>query len=627
MKLPIDWLKEYLEIPADHQKLIDKMTLVGHMQDGPPKEIAGDTVYDLEIRQNRPDCLSILGLAREAGAVLDRKTKYPEAYSQNLAGPQGTLNVEIKDQELCYRFSTIIIEGIKIADSPDWLRKRLDAYGIKSINNIVDITNFVMIELGQPLHPFDADKIEKRSLIIRTAKSGESLKILGGKEIELTNEDLIIADTQKTLALAGVIGGGESSVGAATKNVILESATYNQASIRRTSLRHQLRTEASTRLEKFLNPELTELALRRTLSLIQELCGGVLKDHSDNYPGKFEERSIELTAENLYKLGGVEIDVQKIKSIFEALEIPVKKTSTDKFVIIPPYFRTDLEQEADLIEEVLRIYGYDQIPTRLPGNPPMKQITSEWYELEEEIKNALTGFGYEEEITDPLTKEEGPDLEPVRLENSLNSDKVMLRTTLKNSLVNALTKQRKYRKDTIRLFEVGEIYFIEKGEYLEHGTLGLLMSGEDNAFEKLKGIIEALFDKLNYEFSVEELRIEKVPMQESTYFCEIDIENSFTTKVRPRVHTSPPQLILEDMSFLVPQNAAIDEVINSVKNISPLVYKVSLGEAPQMLDSQKTLLLKIAYHSPEKTITTTEIEPIRKKIVEQLSKNFNAKLR
>lgn len=611
MKLPINWLREYLDFDKDPQKLIDKLTAIGHMQDGPPKKIADDIVYDLEIRQNRPDCLSIIGLAREAAAVLGKKIKYPKDYSKTLPDIKKSAGwrakVEIQNEKLCYRFNTVTIEDLEIEESPSWLKKFLEAYGIKSINNVVDIANFVMVETGQPLHAFDAEKIAGKHLIIRSAKAKEKLRILGDRTITLSHEDLVIADPDGVIAMAGVIGGEETSVSGKTNSIILETATYNPATVRKTSLRHQLRTEASTRLEKFLHPHLTEIALARAAQLLLELTGGKVVDHTDEYPKKFADKKIPLNIQNLKKTAGIDFDEKTTNDILARLEI--SETI--------PYFRTDLEQEADIIEEVLRIYGYDKIPETLPGNPPLRRLQSARYDLEEEIKDALAGFGFDEEITDPLTKEGHSVNKPIRLQNSLNADKVMLRTTLRESLVNALTQQKKYRKTSVNLFEIGKIYFLDGSKYEERQTLGVLLFNEDNPYLRLKGAIEALFDKLGYELPTFQI----TKLDASMCFLELDIEQSFTKRIKPQVLTSPPQLILEDLSFFVPDEAPVDEILYIVKNLSNLIYKVELGETPKSYGrDQKTLFLKLA-------LLPGNTKSIRDQIIKKLSSDYKAQLR
>ncbi len=627
MKLPINWLKDYIQISADPKELIDKMTSIGHMQDGPPKQIAADIVYDLEIRQNRSDCYSIMGLAREAGAVLNQSITYPESLKNDLPPVSTTTQVEIKSPDLCYRFQTLNIENIKVGPSPEWLTKKLEAYGVKSINNVVDITNFVMIELGEPMHAYDIKNVTE-NIEVRLAKEGETLTVLGGKELELTADDLVIADSHKVLALAGIIGGEESSIKDDTTSIILEDATYNQATIRRASIRHQIRTEASTRHEKFLHPHLTTLALKRASQLLEELCGGSIVSHSDTYPRQFPEKKIELHDNHLQLLGGVIFTMHQAKEILEKLELPTTKKSEDTLEVTAPYWRTDIIQEADLIEEVLRIYGYDNIPSTLPHTPPPKDLQSKsTYEIEEKIKDILTACGFDEQITEPLTHENHSELEPIILENSLNADKTMLRTSLKNSLLSAFSNQEKYRKQDIHIFEVGKIYFKNGDTYVEDTMIAGLST---STYEKTKGEVELLFERLGYTFSDSVVKIHPLTNSKSIYF---DVRLKDILRQTPVVSnfnlfTSPPQVILQDLSLIMPENTKVGDIIKEIEEASKLIYKIKLGESPQKLKTGgKSLFLNITFYSSQKPITNDDVEVERTTILQMLDQNHQIKLR
>jgi phenylalanyl-tRNA synthetase beta chain len=290
MIVPISWLNEYIDGPTDAQELAEKFTFIGYMLDHPVYQVGDDYILDLEVRQNRSDCLSLIGLARELGAVIDKHVMMPQILDLSNVS-SGKTKINIENAELCYRFNTLTISNIENKQSPDWMKKKLESYGIKSINALVDITNYVMIELGQPLHAFDAHKISNKELTIRTARENETITLLGNKSVNLTQDDLIIADASGPIAIAGIMGGDEKGISESTTEIILEAATYSQANIRRSTIRHDIRTEASTRLEKFLHPDLTELALSRAAQLIKDVIGGEIVDHSDQYPHHFEEKN------------------------------------------------------------------------------------------------------------------------------------------------------------------------------------------------------------------------------------------------------------------------------------------------------------------------------------------------
>ena len=615
VKVPINWLKEYIDFSND-EELMAKLTSIGHMQDGPPVKVGETQVYDLEVRQNRPDCLSLIGIAREAGAVLDKKVKYPQV---NLYKQQaGRTRVEIVDPKLCYRFNTVTIEGLKVAESPQWLKEKLNAYGIKTVNNLVDITNFVMVEVGQPLHAFDRAKIKDEILVMRPAKKGESLVLLGDKKVELTQDDLVIADAEKPLGLGGVMGGKDSSVDSSTTSIILECATYNQAVVRRTSLRHQVRTEASTRLEKFLHPKLTEVALQRAVDLILKECGGSIVATTDVYPKKFEEATVKLTIDRLNTLGGVKFTQKQAEDMLKKLELEVDTDLTVKI----PYFRTDLELEEDLVEEVLRIYGYDRVPSELPSNPPPKNIDSNTLILEEQLRDLYIRAGLDEQITEPLTSEENPVLNPVLLENSLNADKTMLRTTLRGGLANSLNNQLKFRKEKVQLFEIGKIYFYEGKKTSERSMLGVMTYGTD--YFEVKGLMDLINDHFETKLKSNDHFVEII--DDNTYFFELPLEAVVRAKVK-KPKTNPPHVIFQDISFFVPPDTKVGEIIQDVSNTSSLVSKVELGEEPTTTNDLKTVFLHLQFESSEKNLTKEIVDMEKKTILAALESKFKAKVR
>lgn len=618
MKVPIDWLKDYIDI-SNEEELMTKLTAIGHMQDGPPQKSAGAHVYDLEVRQNRPDCLSLIGIAREAGAVLGKKVKHPKLILYNKV--KGQTNIEILSQQLCYRFNTVTIEDLTVSNSPQWLKDKLTAYGIKTVNNLIDITNFVMVEMGQPLHAFDKAKVKNDTLIIRPAEKGENITLLGEKKMVLSEEDLVIADSEKPIALAGIMGGEDTSVNDKTTSIILEAATYNQATVRKSSLRHQIRTEASTRLEKFLDPTLTEVALQRAVELILQECGGKITDTTDSYPKKFPVIKIELFLDRLNNLGGIKFTQKQAAEYLRKLELNVESSSSSMTVTVP-YFRTDLKLEEDLIEEVLRIHGYDAIQEQLPSNPPPKNIDSAEYMLEEQLRDFFVQAGLDEQITEPLTSEKNFTLEPVLLENSLNADKTMLRTTLKDSLLNSLRHQLKFGKKSIELFEIGKVYFRDGKDYKEKVMLGVVSFGVD--YFLIKGLINLLEDHFETKLNTDDYVIEVI--DENIYFFEILLERIKSIKIK-RPLTNPPHVIFQDISLFVPKDTKVGDLIREITTISSVVSRVELGEEPKVIGDKKTVFLHLRFESLSKNLTNEIVSREKKNIFVALESKFKAKIR
>lgn len=634
MKVPWAWLSEYVEMGESSQEVMRRLTSVGHMQDGPAKEIAGDQVYDLEVRQNRSDCLSMIGVAREVAAVLETSLKNPLAELSDISAEQGSRGVEITHTDLCYRFNTVRL-GVVVGPSPEWLRQRLEAYGMKSINNVIDITNYVMIETGQPLHAFDTARLSTQDLAIRKSNQGEKLVVLGGREIELTQEDLVIADGAQAVALAGVIGGQNSGViggqnSGVTENtteIILEAATYNQANIRRTALRHNLRTEASTRLEKFLHPTGTQKALARAVQLLQSLADARVLDVVDAYAQPMAEKTLVLRPEAVMRLGGIELELNLMSQILAREEI-ASQVENNALRVAIPYWRTDLEQEADLVEEVLRLYGYDNIPEKMPAGVVPKDIQSKYYDLEEKLRDLFVAAGFDEQITEPLVNEANPRQTPVTLQNSLSSEKVMLRTTLNTQLLSGVENRRRYRQNDIRLFEVGKIYRLENDTPQEQKVLGAVLTGSTASYAQMKGIAEVVLARMGAIMHPDLVHIEAINAQ--TFIVTIDVETleKWPRQTLTKILTAPPQIILEDWSLLVPQDTRVGEMLALITANSPLVRKVELGEEPRILENgKKSVFVKVAFHDPTRTLKSDDLVSVRQNLMQELATRFQAEVR
>ena len=596
------------------------------MQDGPPKQVGEDIVYDFEIRQNRSDCLSLLGIARETAAVLNTKLESPYDNVEILKSHGETKTIEVKNTDACYRFQTIVVTGVKLGPSPEWMQQQLVSYGIKPINIVVDVTNYVMVEIGEPMHAYDVREVKNMNFIVRNAEEGESIEILGEKRIKLTKDDLVIADSEKILSIAGVIGGEHTSIKHDTTDIILESATYNQAYIRRTSLRHSLRTEASLRHEKFLHPDLVPLALSRAVQLINEYAGGTVTAFSEEYPVQPTPISIMLTLRNLSRLGGVDIDLLTAESLLTKLGFTIQESSTEGLKVIPPYYRTDVEMEEDVIEEVLRLYGYDKIPYTLPKTPPPKDIQSKQYMLEERMRDILTACGYDEQITDSLVNETNSKLQPVVLENSLNSEKTMLRTTLKDTLLNAAVNQQKHRKETVLLFEIGKRYYKEGDKYREEHMLALLAISPSATYLTVKGVCEELLEKLGLSEKMDGIVIERLPMKTPAYFTEFSIEDWPLKDYSEKPSYTFHQSIFENLSFFVEKSTSVGKIMEAIQHSSPIVYRVSLVE-DRMINDKRSILLRLQYRSAEDTISSKQVEETRNAIKTMIESQFGATLR
>lgn len=633
MRIPLNWLKEYVDLPSDTEELTKKLTAIGHMQDKKPEQVGDDVVIDLEVRQNRPDCLSILGVAREVAAVTGKMVKAPNIELKAQSGQtKEKLYIENTAPDLCHRFNAYRIKFRKKnseISTPQWMIDRLTAYGIKVISPLVDITNYVTIELGEPLHAFDIRHIEANQIVIRKATDAEQITILGGKMLKLTTDDLVIASKSKALSLAGIIGGEESGVQPDTTEIILEAATYNQASIRRSSIRHSVRTEASTRHEKFLHPHLAEVALQRAASLLVELYGGEIVSHADSYPSPVEKTSVTLHLSEIERLGGISISSKQVDEYLQSLGFSIDKVSNGEFRVSVPYWRTDVEQEADLVEEVLRLYGYENIPQSLPPVPPPNNITSYWFRLEEQIRDSMLQLGFDEQITEPLTKKSTEQTQ-IQLQNALNADKNALRTDLKDGLMHALHHQKKFERTSIQLFELGRVYgktTHAKKPYIELRQLGFLMydatAQKDALYLTAKGIVETVSKKLGYPFSDEIFSLQL--LDEKTVFGAIEIEKYWSPKAKKvsadrQLYVGIPNFQRFDISLYLDVSVKVGDVIGSIQKSHAELESIDYEISPSNKDGKQNVLLKF-------TATSGAKNTLMRKISDMLQGEYGAEIR
>lgn len=515
------------------------------MADGPAPgtslgEVLGDTVLDLYITPNRPDCLSIRGIAREVAALTGQPLCQPEPRLIE-AGPaistQATIKIEAGD--LCPRYAARLVQGVTVGPSPDWLRRRLEAAGIRAINNVVDISNYVMLEIGQPLHTFDFSQVRGGSVAVRRARQGEIIRTLDGADRVLSPDMLLICDAERAIAVAGVMGGSDSEVSDATTNVLLESASFAPVGIRRTSQALGLRSEASMRFERGIDPAYVGPALDRAAELLQQLAGGtVARGIIDVYPQPEVRRTLMLELAALEALLGATYHPQTVEQTLTALGYILTPTGADVWGVQVPSFRRDVTVVPDLIEDVARIQGYDEITPTLPSSPPPATQVDPWLAFEASLRDVLLALGLTETVNYPLTSKGSmarllasgqvasgasaaaglPSLRPngladlleraITVRNPLSPDWTTLRLTLLDSMLHTLASNARHA-GTVALFEVGRVY-----EPAEPGTLprelraltiGLTglqhpPSWQEPAqpfdFWSLKGVVAALLDRL-----------------------------------------------------------------------------------------------------------------------------------
>jgi len=447
----------------------------------------GDVIFDLDVTPNRPDCLSVIGIAREIAALTDEPLRlFPIHYEELEDSIDSFASVEIADSDLCPRYCASLITGIKIAPSPSWLQQRLNSCGMRPINNVVDVTNYVMLEYGQPLHAFDYHKLKGRQIIVRRAGKGETMTTIDGTKRALTPDILVIADKEEAVAVAGIMGGLDSEVTDKTDTILLESANFNQAAIRRGCSHLQVQSEASIRFDKGLNSELPLLPLKRATQLLVELAGGrAAKGIIDVYPGKSKPKPILLSAQEVKRLSGLKVNIDEILKVLKPLGYECQEgDSGSQISVSAPYWRSDVRCSADLVEEVVRIIGYEKIPITRLGSPLPKQESklspsAQQSNLEEKLRNILTGFGFQEILTYSLVSLEklqklSPKLElkipPLKIANPMTREQEFLRTSLRAGLLSTLSHNQKFEQAGIRLFEIGKVFLPQHPPVIASGA-------------------------------------------------------------------------------------------------------------------------------------------------------------
>ncbi len=443
----------------------------------PLSDYLGDTILDLELTPNRLDCLSMLGVAHEVAALTGGKVTEPEiSYAESGAPVSERVNIAIADPDLCRRYTATVIDGVRIGESPQWLQDRLHRAGLRPISNVVDVTNFVMLEYNQPLHAFDLGAVKESKVIVRRARPGEKLTTLDGVERTLSTENLVIADVNDAIGLGGVIGGANSEIGPETRSVLLESANFEATNNRETATSMGLRTEATLRFEKGLRPELAPLALRRATALIQQVAGGtVAPGIVDVYPEPSDSPfTVTLSIRRLRQSLGMEMGMDQVRSALESLGFACE-VRADTLAVEIPWWRNDVNIEDDLVEEVVRVIGYDAVPTVMLSTPIPFHRPSAPIALREEVKDLLASSGMQEVINYPLESMDlleritpvDPDAPPMRLANPMSSTHEYLRTTLHAGLLATLASNQSLGPGPFRMFEAGRVFLPRKGDLPE----------------------------------------------------------------------------------------------------------------------------------------------------------------
>jgi phenylalanyl-tRNA synthetase beta chain len=673
MNFSYNWLQSFFKKKLPNpEKLAEALTMKAFEVEE-IKKVKHDWVLDIDILSNRgSDCFSHLGIAREIAAILNLELQIPPSQLEEEKDIKAAdfVSVTVKDKKGCLRYSARVVTEVSVFPSPKWLREYLKACGLKPINNIVDIANFVMLETGQPLHAFDLDKISDRKIIVRKAKRGERIITLDDERYGLQRSVLVIADTKQPLAIAGIKGGRRAEIDRKTKTIVLESANFHPKVIRQGSKSIDLKTDASWRFEHGIDPTLTELAINRTAYLIKEIAKGkIAKGIIDFYPKKVTARKIKLDLNYVEDLLGIKINKREIMHILKKLGFKYKQRKFPNIEVEIPTFRLDVSIPEDLIEEIGRIYGYQNIPSVFPMSaliPPERNLEVFWENM---AKNILKESGFREAYNHSFLGKREVDIfhlkNLIEIENPVSASYQYLRPSLIPNLLKNIQKNEKSFKD-INVFELGKIFREEKIK--EKRMLTGLMTGD--SFYQLKGVIDLLFGGLGmsglwydqYEPTPEESKRSwwhprkcaeiKINNKEIGFLGEISFKITKELKINSRVVAfdldfeklqqlaseeqefrpiSPYPAAIRDIAVLVPRDILVEEVLNKIEIAGgKLVRDIDLFdiyEGDEISEGKKNLAFHIIYQSEDRTLSSEEIDKIQDKIMKALEEKKDWQVR
>jgi phenylalanyl-tRNA synthetase beta chain len=650
-----------------------------------------DTLFEVDLTPNRPDCASVIGIAREVGSFVGRTIHHPLAGDlPTLLGGDLPFAVEVRDFAACPRYSARMIKGVKIAPSPWWLQRLLLAVGLRPINNVVDITNFVMLEYGQPLHAFDFAELAGGRLIVRLASAGEKTVTLDGVERELDAETLLICDNERPVAVAGIMGGINSGVSAATTDILLESACFNPVNIRRTSKRLNLATDSSYRFERGVDPRGTVRALERAVQLVVELAGGeVVAGGVDRRDGLAESSPIRLRVRRCNALLGIELTADKIAGYLAAIEITGEKIDEDTLMVTPPGFRVDLTREVDLIEEVARVVGYNEIPTTLPHVPLSFADQEPAREMRKKVAAIMTAQGYNEAINYSFVTahhfdmlglaSDHPARRTLRLLNPLAEDQSVMRTMLLPAILENVKRNINHQRADIRLFETGKVFLPTGGERPDEEVMMVAVLGgrrnpgspiihfgaEPGDFYDIKATAENLLTELR-RFDVKMVAgieppeyVEKSAylalqageeivggfgrlsagclkgfgIKVAVYFLEVNL--SKLEQVAPAAKSFKPLArfpsVNWDLAVLVPEDVAAGQLIEAVVGCGEKIIEraeiIDVFRGESIEPGCKSVAIAVTYRDVAKTLEDEAVQKVHQKIIDLIGVRFGGKLR
>lgn len=671
MRVPWSWLMELVDLPTpqDPEEWKERFPMLGLGVEA-VEWVGDDWIFDLETTTNRPDWLGMVGIAREVAAACRGKLRLPSVELEESDPPAREVAwVEVDQPDLCHRYVGRVVVDVRVGSSPRWMADRLEKCGIRSINNVVDVTNYVMLETGQPLHAFDLDRLEGGGVVVRAARAGEVLVTLDGQERRLHPGALVIADRERVVALGGIMGGLDTEIRPETRRVLLESAWFSPVAVRRTARALGMRTEGSTRHERGGDPERARYAAARAAQLVEQLAGGrVLRGELDAYRDPQPLRQVPLRPQRMRRVLGVEVADEEAADILERLGFQVRRGQPSWTVTVPSH-RRDVEREEDLIEEVARIYGYDRIPETLPVETLGVGMVSPEVAAERRVRQALLRAGLVEVFTLSLIQlselervgipVDSPLRQAVALRNPLTQEHTHLRTTLLPCLVEVLRTNRVRGNPDVHVFEIGRVFRTSREGYQEVKAVGVALMGRTLAgawnlpqeavqtdFHRLKGVLEAVLDALHVEGW--EVRPETLPwlhpyraasvwvagrpagwlgelhpevcerydLRGRAYVAELELDPLLqaaqaTPQYRPLPHTPAAE---RDVAVVVDESVLAGQVVQVIRQAAGQLLEgcepFDVYTGPPVPPGRKSLAVRLRFRHPSRTLQSEEVDDL-----------------
>jgi phenylalanyl-tRNA synthetase beta chain len=680
MKISQDWIREYVSIDLPKAALVDRLTMIGWVPET-VEEIDGDLVLDLETYANRPDALGHLGVARELGALLGLPLLEKDWPVTELAEATADVaEVQIAAEDLCPRYCGLVVRGVPVAPSPDWLRRRLGAMGLRPINNVVDVSNYVLFATGQPIHTFDFGRIGGGRIVVRRAKRGETLVDLDGRTLELAPEMLVIADETRPVALAGVIGGQASGITESSRDVFIESANFDPVSIRQTAKKLGLSTDASYRFERGADVGFAPQGALMAASLLCRMGGKATRGLVDRYPRPAKPQTVRLRLRRVTDLIGVDVPESFVVEVLARLGFRLEAAGAHAWRVEVPTFRVDISREADLIEEVARFYGYDRIPSRVTPVDAFPAAVNRRRERLDRIRETLLAQGFDEVINWSFADPEretaaATGRAPIAIQNPISNRASLMRTTLLPGLLENAAWNLNRGLEGVHVFEAGNVYdWVGETTHREELRLGLLTTGllpgagfdapgAETDFFVVKGAVEAVLESLRFDPAAFEERdhpsfepgralavltkgqpvgrlglvrrsfAAAVSVERPVYAAEIDLAALFGKAPRPFAVAPVPKFpgVVRDLSFLVGREVAYAEVARVLARADRTLLEsftlVDRFAGPPVPPDKVSLTVRLHFRHPQRTLVAGEVDKAAQDIVGHLRSALDIQLR